>query len=272
MPTPRTGQLVTIPILNDLIYAILYNSTLQQRRGLHEGYLKHLKTPRKAKNFVTTSSREEKEYLLSHFGFKFFYVITPFDVTKASELEETIAEFKKTKNIGRGIYIHGDEQFMYYLKLYAKSIHHPSYFLNYEISRAGYNIHNWPKHNLNRENMEVREIMERDNILMRTILSANIATQLYPGISGLTHSHIQILTYLYIKRHTFVSHDMLFAFFKGFGPYEKPQYIVNTMRELVNEHFAQKRTHNSKEYSITALGIKKIAEFRDYVLAYNSYY
>jgi hypothetical protein len=170
------------------------------------------------------------------------------------------------------VYVHSDEQFTYYLKLYARSIHHPAFFLNYEISRAGYNIHNWPKNNLNREQLEVKEIMQMDNLVVRTILSATVAMQLFPGMSGLRNTHLYILTYLYIKRHLFVNHKTIMTFFKGFGPYGKPQYLLGALRELVNEHYAQKRTHNSTDYSITALGIKRIAELRDYVLSFNNYY
>lgn len=271
MPILRAGQLVTIPILNDVLYSVLYNATHEQRIGLNVKYQKALKTARKMRGLVTKTTREEKEWLLSYFGYKFFYVIMPNDRSNFN-LPEAIEQFKKSHDIKDSLYIHSDEQLVYYLTLYSKSIHHPSYFLNYEITRAGYNISSWPKHNIHRENMEVREICEMDNLLVRTMLSTVIVNQLFPATTGLTPSQIHILLYLYVKRHTYLSLQSLFSFFKGFGPYEKEKYIRIILKSLVNEKYVQKKAYNGTEYTITTLGIKKIADFRDNILNYNNYY
>lgn len=271
MPRPRTGNLITIPILNDLIFTLLYNATSEQKRGLPQKYLKQIASQAKLRNFCTTSSREEKEHILSHFGFRFFYTVMHKDITGLEKFYEEIKRGGPHDGIRNAIYIHGNEQFAYYLNLYAKSIHHPNYFLNYEIIRAGYHIKNWGKNNINRENMEVREIIEGDNALMRTLLSTSVMMQMFPATTGLTMPHIHILMYLYIKRHLYVTRDALVAYFKGFGPYSKRGYIIHCIRELWTEKYVDRGT-DEKSFTITALGIKKITEFRDSVLSYNSMY
>jgi hypothetical protein len=237
MPIQRTGNIVTIPILNDLIFTLLYNSTSEQRRGLQNYYLKQIESQAKLRNFCTTSSREEKEEILSHFGFRFFYVVMHKDIS-------------------------------YYLNLYAKSVHHPNYFLNFQILRTGYHIHNWGRNNVNTENMEVREMIESETLVMRTLLSANVMMHMFSGATGLTMPHIHILMYLYIKRHIYVPRAALVSFFKGFGPYNKARYVLVCMQELWTEKYVE-RGLDKKSYTITARGVKKISEFRDQVLTFN---
>jgi hypothetical protein len=268
MPIQRTGNIVTIPILNDLIFTLLYNSTSEQRRGLQNYYLKQIESQAKLRNFCTTSSREEKEEILSHFGFRFFYVVMHKDITGLEKFYEQIKQSGPHDGIRSAIYIHGNEQFSYYLNLYAKSVHHPNYFLNFQILRTGYHIHNWGRNNVNTENMEVREMIESETLVMRTLLSANVMMHMFSGATGLTMPHIHILMYLYIKRHIYVPRAALVSFFKGFGPYNKARYVLVCMQELWTEKYVE-RGLDKKSYTITARGVKKISEFRDQVLTFN---
>src|SRR5687767_15456590 len=119
------GEVVSIPILNDLIYTLLYNSTQAQRRGLPTKYLYALMSAARTRGLVATSSREEKEFILSHFGFQFFYVIMPEDMRRVDEFKQQLEDHAKGKKVQNLIYMHSDEQMMYYLELYSKSLHHP---------------------------------------------------------------------------------------------------------------------------------------------------
>jgi hypothetical protein len=271
MPRSRTGNLIAIPILNDLVFTLLYNATPKQQRSLGEKYMKIMQSAAKVRNFVTVCSREEKEYILTHFGFRFFYVVLPEDLDKLTELNEELESFEGGYGIKSTMYVHGDQQFAYLLNLYAKAIHHQSHFLNYELLRAGYHLKKWKKENSNPEQMEIRDAMETESHVLRTIFSTMIMTFLFQGSSGLSLPHIHILTYLAIKRHSYVEKERIYELFKGFGAYDRPNYARAALRELTTEKLVQKNPADTA-YSITSLGLKKIAEFRDSILNYSNFY
>lgn len=267
-------KVLSIPILNDFIYTILYEATYEQKRGLKGKYLQAAVDCRSAKLFASMSTREEKEYILSYFGFQYFYVVAPKDV-KFAELKEKLKQFKSEhkvralKNVAEeGFYVHGDEQFMYLLRLMAKSMHHPSFFLNLELIRQGFHIKKWTKRNFNKKDMDVRETMENDSLLIRTLLSGNLSVKYVPGLTGLTEVEMNILMYFYVYKHTFITEETLKGYFLGvFTKREFQEAVV----ALVKTDYIRRKAHNVMEYTITSPGIQAVADYRDTVLANNQF-
>jgi hypothetical protein len=267
-------KIVNIPILNDFIYTLLYEAPYEAKRGLTGKYLKASMNGRAAKAFSVNSTREEKEYILAHFGLEFYYVIHPKKVT-IPKLKEILRKYQKDHKIAamkdiaeEGIYVTGDEQFVHLLRLMAKSIHHPSFFLNLEFNRQGYHIQKWSKRNDNEVDLKDRETYTNDNKIMRLMLNSILEMEFVPGKSGLTIKEMKVLIYLYTYKHLFVPEKDILDFFLG---RVSKSDCKSAIMGLLNSQYIQRSALARKEYSITSYGIKQVANYRDTVLTSNNF-
>jgi hypothetical protein len=265
---------MNIPIFNDFIYTILYNATAEEKQGLSGRYLTALKDEKQAAKFIETATREEKEYLLAHFGFQFLYVICPEKIA-ATKLKDFIKEqqekgYSVSDLRQQGFYAHTDKEIIHLLGLAAKAIHNPNYFLNLEINRQGYHVKKWSRQSPVKEDAATKEVMDNDNVLMRTLLSSSITMNYQPGLSGLSEVQLQILLFMYINRQKYISYEDLNNLFAGYKGKYKEGNFASSIRALVSEQLIQKSAIEKDQITITGIGIKKCIEYRNAVLANNN--
>lgn len=262
----RSNKILNIPILNDFIYTLLYEAPFEAKRGLRGKYLKATLTGRAAKAFAVNSTREEKEYILSHFGIEFYYVINPKKM-QISVLKEILKKYQKDKRVSamrdlaqEGIFVTGDEQFTHLLKLIAKSIHHPSFFLNLELKKQGYHTKKWSKIINDPVDLRDRDTYTKDNIVVRLMLNSILEIDNMSGRQGLFEKEMKVLMYFYVYKHLFIPEQDIADFFGG--RMKKSEY-KSALLGLLKTQLIQRSAIERSEYSITSSGINEVANFRD---------
>lgn len=267
MPKIDKKSSLNISLLNDFIYTVLFNASSEDKKGLHGKYLAACENEKTAKKFLETATREEKEYLMSQFGYQFYYLISPYKPSNTSLREVVETNGYKITDIKKGgFYIHSDKEIMHLVGLTCKSVHTPSYAMNLELLRQTYHVKRWARMVVKNES---NEVSEADNVLMRTLLSATITMNYQAGITGLSDIQMQVLLYLYINRNKERSMSDLDDMFSGYKGRYTPSGFKTAINSLVLNQYIQ-RSAVDKNLTITSLGIKKCQEYRDSVLVNNN--
>jgi len=268
MPKSEKRNGLSIQLLNDFIYTILFNASAEDKKGLHGKYLSASENEKSAKRFIDTATREEKEFLLSQFGYQFYYLISPYKPSNTS-LKEFIEKegYKITDLKKEGLYVHSDKELMHLMGLTCKSIHTPSYAMNLELTRQSYHVKKWSR------SVPVKdpssEVSEADSVLMRTLLSATITMNYQQGITGISDIQCQVLLYLYLNRNKQVTFESVNDLFSGYKGRYAPSGFKSAINSLILNQLVQ-RSVVDKSLTITSLGIKKCIEYRDAVLVNNN--
>lgn len=268
-------NIINNPILNDFIYTLLYESSIEEKRGLKAKYLKIALNGRLAKKFATTSTREEKEYILSHFGMEYFYIIAKRGMPLL-KFREILNKFESKKKVAalkdiseEGVFVTSDKEFLRLLGLMSQSIGHHTYFLNLELNRQGYHIQKWKKNTVNKEDMLTREIDANAKMLVKTCLSTTLMMDYWPGITGISSVQMKVLLYLYTVSHTYVADEKLYGIFAG--AITKNKYRVAAKQLFENQYIQKHVASNVREFTITGMGIKQVNEFVHKTLNLNTY-
>lgn len=255
------------PILNDFVYSLLYGASYEEKRGLRGKYLRAAMSGETAKRFCSSSTREEKEYLLAHFGVQSFYVICKKGVT-LQKMKEVLAKFDEGKKVPAlrdmaeaGIFVTSDKEFIRMLGFMSQSIHHHSFFLNLEFQRQGYHIQKWKKHNTDNGDMAARETDESARLLATTMLNACVAMDYVPGSMGMTDTEMKLLLYLYPLSHTYVKDDVLYGRFAGAFNRTKYRYAMKAL--IKAEYIVQVGKRERREVTISGAGIAQVNNFFD---------
>jgi|SRR5688572_8061390 len=268
MPKIENKNLLNLSLLNELIYTVMFNASSEDKKGLHGKYLNACENERSAKKFLETATREEKEYLLSQFGYQFYYIISPYKPSNTT-LKDLIENegYKITVFKKGGLYVHSDKDMMHLMGLTCKSIHTPSYSMNMELMRQSYHVKKWSRTVPVKDKSS--EASEADSVLMRTLLSATITMNYQSGITGLSDIQLNILIYLYLNRNKERSIGDLDDLFSGYKGRYTPAGFKSAINSLILNKYIQKSAVD-KNLTITSLGIKKCQEYRDAVLTNNS--
>lgn len=268
MPKVDKKSSLNISLLNDFIYTVLFNASPEDKKGLQGKYLNACENEKAAKKFIETATREEKEFLLSQFGYQFYYLISPCKPSSTSLKEIVEMNGYKITDIKRGgFYIHSDKEIMHLVGLTCKSIHTPSYAMNLELMRQSYHVKKWSRGNPVKD--QSSEVAEADSVLMRTLLSSTITMNYQAGITGISDIQVQILLYIYLNRNKQRSHSDVDDLFAGYKGRYTPSGLKSAINSLVLNQFLQKSAVD-KTLTITSLGIKKCQEYRDAVLVNNN--
>lgn len=268
MPKVDKKSSLNISLLNEFVYTVLFNASSEDKKGLHGKYLNACENEKAAKKFIETATREEKEFLLSQFGYQFYYLISPYKPSNTS-LKEFIEKerYKITDLKKEGLYVHSDKELMHLMGLTCKSIHTPSYAMNLELMRQSYHVKKWSR--IVPVKDPSGEVSEADNVLMRTLLSATITMNYQQGITGISDTQCQVLLYLYVNRNKQVTFESVNDLFSGYKGRYAPSGFKSAINSLILNQYVQKSSVD-KNITITSLGIKKCQEYRDAVLLNNN--
>jgi|ERR1700722_1859452 len=253
------------PNFDDFIYTILYNSDYKQKRGLQGKFMKAATDEKAAKRFVRKASKEEKEFILAHFGFEFYYVIAKRGMT-ISKMKDIMREFEIKKNsvsmqqlAEAGLFVIGDKTFIHAMGIAELKAHHPSFTLNLELARQGYNIKKWSSRNFGKYEQELMEHKEAGRMFCKLLLSSTFALNLIQSTEGLSRNEMLVLLHLYIWHYKFVGDDEIYHYF--FDILKKVQYR-HVMKKLRERELIRLNIQNkTREYTITGQGIRIINLF-----------
>jgi hypothetical protein len=262
---------VNNPILNDFVYTLLYTASYEEKRGLKGKYLRAAISGESAKRFATNSTREEKEFILSHFGIQFFYVIAKQKNVTMVRMKELLAKFEGDKRIAAlrdmaemGLFVTSDKELIRLLGYMSQSIHHHTFFLNMEFLRQGYHIQNWKRQNVNEADMQTREADESAKVLAKTMLKTCLAMEYVDGMTHVSQTQMKILLRLYPISHTYINDPELYNYFSGNFNKTKFRHAMNGL--LKDQLILQKGKASKKEYTISGAGIKHVNNFFDTVI------
>lgn len=268
MPKDSRSNNLNINPLNDFIYTVLFNASSEDKKGLHGKYLNACENEKAAKKFIETAAREEKEFLLSQFGYQFYYFISPYKPSNTTLKEFIEKEGCKITDLKKeGLYIHSDKELMHLMGLTCKSVHTPSYAMNLELMRQAYHVKKWSRSVPVKD--QSGEVAEADSVLMRTLLSATITMNYQAGITSLSDIQMQICLYLYLNRNKERSFSDIENMFSGYKGRYTPAGFKSAINSLILNQYIQKSAVD-KNLTITSLGIKKCQEYRDSVLINNN--
>ena len=83
---------VTHPIVNDILYSVLYNATAEQKRSLHGKYLKAAMSEKSAKAFIKSATDEDIKYIFSKMGWNFAWTFYK-ESFKSQDLRDLLNEY-----------------------------------------------------------------------------------------------------------------------------------------------------------------------------------
>lgn len=272
---PRSAKTIKNAVFNDFIYSVLWEATYQEKRGLSPRLLKAAMTQTAAKQFATHGTWEEKQELLSHFGIEHFTVFVKTKNVNIKRLYDILGKYEKQGEnlalqdiVNAKIFVTSDAQFTQLFRLTSKSIHKPQYFLNLELTRAGYHINKWKKRNLNKADLEMRELKDCATFLARYIFSTSVKLTYTKAMTGIEPFQMQILLYLFVYANNYTEEDKIYQYFVGYQSSTKIRYALAGLLKSQN---IQKHALKPKELTITTNGINNVHNFIDEVMVGTSF-
>jgi len=264
---PNAAKALKDSVFNDFIYSVLYNASYQEKRGLRGGLLKASMNQRAAKYFAHNASWEEKQELLAHFGIENYTVFVKTSSVNMKRLGDILKTYEKDGEklalqdiVNERIFVTSDAQFVQLFRLMSKSIHKPQYFLNLELTRAGYHINKWKRRNVNKDDMAVREALQCANLLARYALSGAVKMEYTKATAGVKAFDLQVLIYFFIQANNYIPEADVYRYFSG---YKTSRVIQHALSALLKSQNLQKNLSNPKEFCITTIGITNVHNFMD---------
>ena len=204
--------LVNSPIINELTFDYLFTMTADQRKLFTPKELRFIRTAKRARQFVSSATIDEKLLLLAKLGVQFSFIIhrEKFPLPHIKEWYEKYKEmaaddFLKEMTDQKFVVLN-DRVLVNFLNVMATFSHSDSYLLNLDFHKVGFFINNWKKFEKPNE-QNIQEFLEYAKVINR--LSLNIATELktIKGVTEIWELDITLLMYLYDNRTRYVGLD-----------------------------------------------------------------
>ena len=253
------------PILNDLLYTILYCASYKEKRGLPEKMVKATMTETTAKRYIAQMTDEERKILLSHFGYRHFWGFIKSDFKK-DDIGAIIEDFEKDnkasalkKMIDLGLYIMSDKEFIRLFSFTSRSIHQNSFFLDLEYKRQGFNLKKWKRRSFIERDMLVREIDESSVELSKLFMVSFAIMGTCKERFDVSYNDMIVLFFLYTKPQTAFSEQKLIELFLWFMTKAATRRSIQYLRK--KKMIEVDKIDNETLYTISGSGTKVVAEF-----------
>lgn len=255
MPKVKNAHLVDT-VLNEFVYTALYTADYQAKRGLPVKYQKASVDEKSAREFIDKSTRDEKEIVLALLGYEFFYVVHKSGKT-FKQMKHFIPLLESKSALSKaaseeGFYVISDRDIVRMLGLMSGITHNPTFFLDMEIKRQGYNINKWEKRYVTSKDLTHRDIDENAKIVCKMIYGSLMLSQTTQFAMGVSIAGLSVLVYLYAFNILEITPEKLKENFVGrFSTRE----IANAIKDLSDESLISRLLG---KISLTSLGIKKV--------------
>lgn len=260
----KKREILNNPSFNNFIYTILYNAEFKDKSGLPDKYMKIATNELAVKKFSVYGSKEEKEFILAHLGFEFFYVVVK-KGNSFGKLKEKLQEFHYDKKMSMrslaeaGIFITGDKEFTKLAGFVEFKTHHPNFSLNLELARQGYNINKWGKRLLSNRDIETNEISDSAKRLSRIIRAAERSYTILNNVEHVNRHGMIVLMYLFQAHNNYVDESVMRG---DCLPEESNAIFKNVLKKLKEGEYVRNQILGTKRsYTITGLGIKRVNQF-----------
>lgn len=254
--------------LNEVLYTAIMGMTQDQKNYLPDRLKRHIKTSKRAQNFVAKSSLDLKREFLQYLEYSCYVVICPAGATGARKFKQIFEEFangniqngliEAAKN---GVFVTGDKEFSFLLGRLAQGMTTSAYAQNLELMRAGSLLKKWPKRLTQNEDDDYPTTAD---LLAKIILWSSINMERSELAVGLSSDQLKVLIFMYINRQGYIKKETIVTYFSSLISGLK---MTSTMKFLAENQLIQKHVDwRKKEYTITKLGIQTVHQFRDRVL------
>lgn len=268
--------LVRNPALAEFIYDALYNLTVEQKKKLSKPFLYTAKSEIRSKNFAEYSTLDEKVRLLSELGYENAIVFFQDKLNSVNKLKVILEKYEKdnvasaSKDIAAlKVFVSSDKQVKWLLGLMADTISHKSYFLNMEFNRVGHHIKGWKPKIDTPGSREIIETIENADLVVKTILNANVSMSFVDSLTGVNSFQMKILLYLYPFRHTYISKNKIWDYFAG--DFTKQKTTSCLKRLFLNNLVSKHADLDNLKYTITTAGIECVNIYVQRILKLNDY-
>lgn len=257
--------LVNSPIINELTFDYLFTMTPEQRKLFSPKELRFIRTAKRARQFVNSSSMDEKLLLLAKLGVQFSFIIhrEKFPATHIKEWYEKYKEMAAVDFVkemsDQNLVVLNDRVLVSFLNLMATFSHSDSYLLNLDFHKVGYFINNWKK--FEKPNVQsIQESLEYAQVINRFALNITTELKTIKGVTEVRELDITLLMYLYENRNKYVLRETIMNNFCGL--YRKT-VIGSAIKRLLEKLLIDRNPmyHNRHEYQITALGNTAVMDF-----------
>lgn len=253
------------PILSDFLYTVLFNASYAEKRGLEGKYLKAAMSDKAARRFVENSTDEEKKVMLSHFGYRFFWVLMKEDFDKQG-LRDLLDKFNEDKKVSalkdimdKGVFVQSDKEFVRLLSFVSRTTHHNAFYYDMEFKRQGYHIEKWRKRIFLERDRLARDTDDEAKKLASYFLRATTSMQGMKDRMGLSLLEMQILCYLYSEPHITFSEQTIVDYFINTS---NKGHTSGSVKRLAKSGFLDYETDNGKRsYIINTEGVKVVTEY-----------
>jgi predicted transcriptional regulator len=171
--------------------------------------------------------------------------------------------------VEKHLYVTSDRKFAYEHGLMADMANSPQYSQALLLNKAGYHIEKWRKSMKGPLTDTAKYHIDITKYLIEMSLNISLQLDYIHDFLGITRNDFKILSYLYIKQHTFVDYAQIFQRFSDNLNLHK---VTGCIRRLSQAGMIVKTPKTmERKYQITALGIKGIADFYKQILKANEF-
>lgn len=263
-------------MLNEFVWDLLYNITMEQKKGLSKPFLKILKSHIKCKNFAEFSTLDEKVRFFSEMGMDCSFVFFQDKIQSMNRLKVILEKYEENKQIAASkeitqlkVFVSSDKQVKWLLGLMADTIHHKSYFLNLEYNRTTYHVKKWDRNRHTPESKQLNDTIESADFLAKLFVSAFTTLGTVEGCLEVSQYDIKILLYLHGYRHTYLEKERIWDYF--LGDMTKGKVTSSLKKLFLNEYIRKHADYKKLRYTITGSGIQMVNQFMNRILKSNQF-
>lgn len=247
--------------LNEFLYDVIYHSTDKEKAKLTQRQLRAIETEKRAKNFITRATLDEKLIMLEKMGVQYSVwihkvkTLYPAQVKKlykkhkAELSEETISDLLES-----GLYIVTDRQVASFANLLGNGCHSENYLLNRDFYKIGDHIDEW-EDTPHPTNENVREGMQHLKRINKLMLYTSMAIKNAKGFTQIGDLDFHILMYLFNKVDMYVPRETLNQYFRA---NYRMTVISAALKRMVLSAHVEKNPKNNSSYMISSLGINTV--------------
>lgn len=252
--------------LQEFLYTVLMELSLEQRKSLPERIRKHINTAKRAQKFIERSSTDQKRELFTYLNLSSFFVVTPIGILGNRDFLDVIEQFRYNSitegiraAVKSNIFVSGDRDFAFTLGGLSQIMASAPYVQHLELKRAANVVRHWPKKIKHEDDNELDSID-----IVKLVLWSGMNWERTKGVAGLTSNYMKVLCFLYIHKSKYVERERISRFFAGEISNIK---LLAIYRNLVDGLYAQQHPDVSiKRLTITKFGIKAVNQLRDKIL------
>jgi hypothetical protein len=264
------------PFLNAITYEYCFNLPTETIKNLPIKYRRMLASTNKTKTFCTRSTIDERIIFFHYIGINFGLTIFPDKVKSAVELrkilelyeEEKKSAAQKEQSLVR-VFVTTDKETAHNLSVMGQTSNHETYIKALDFNKVAFTLHGWDKELNSPFQKELLEVYKNADYVLETLLNASILMTSSSELLSINKVQLQILMFLFTKRHTYIKRTDVLEYFMGMTTAAK---LAASFKKLILNEYVRKHADWSRgEFTISTAGIKLVNDYISQVFKANKF-